>query len=157
MLLFHGAWYPLRHGPNCQLPGFAGDGVQYSSPLALRRALQNQLHDELQETASYFATRIGTGFRRIVIRTQRTRWGSCSPKGELSFNLAMAALPDHLRRYIVLHEVVHLVERDHSTRFWRRVESFRPECRNDRRELREYWALIWRNRVWQVLRTIRDD
>ena len=64
---------------------------------------------------------------RITVRNQRTRWGSCSSQGSLNFNCLLAQAPDQVRRYVVLHELCHLKEMNHSPAFWRLVASQMPD------------------------------
>lgn len=71
-------------------------------------------------------------YNRISIRDQRTRWGSCSSKGNINFNYKIALLPTHLADYIVVHELCHIGEMNHSSRFWGLVARTIPnylECR----------------------------
>ncbi len=74
----------------------------------------------------------------VTIKNHRTRWGSCSRIGSLNFNYRIALLPPELAEYIVVHEVCHLFEMNHSMRFWKRVEVFLPDYRKRRLQLREY-------------------
>ena len=76
--------------------------------------------------------------RRIQIRDQRTRWGSCSTHGTLSFNWRLVLAPLEVLDYVVVHELCHLREPNHSSRFWRLVESRRPGWRAQRRWLHEH-------------------
>jgi len=75
-------------------------------------------------------------FNRISIRNQSTRWGSCSRKGNLNFNYRIVQLPDPLAEYIVVHELCHLVEFNHSPIFWNLVAQTVPDYKERRRELR---------------------
>lgn len=72
----------------------------------------------------------------ITIRDQRTRWGSCSARGALSFNYRIVFLPERLADYIVVHELCHLRELNHGPRFWRLLESILPDSELRREELR---------------------
>ena len=76
-------------------------------------------------------------FNRIAIRNQRTRWGSCSKQKNLNFNYRIAWLPTHLADYIIVHELCHLQELNHSPNFWTLVSRAVPNHREVRRELRE--------------------
>jgi predicted metal-dependent hydrolase len=73
----------------------------------------------------------------ISLRNQRTRWGSCSPDGRISLNWRLVQMPDAVRDYVLLHELMHLRVRNHSRRFWREVERVCPHHADARRWLRE--------------------
>jgi predicted metal-dependent hydrolase len=82
------------------------------------------------------AERIGVTFERIRIGGQRTLWGSCSPRGTLSFNWRLVLAPLEVLDYVVVHEVCHLRVPNHSRRFWALVERQRPRWRDQREWLR---------------------
>jgi hypothetical protein len=84
------------------------------------------------------APELGVECRRIEIRDQRTRWGSCSSRGTLSFNWRLVLAPFEVLDYVVVHELCHLKEPNHSHRFWRLVESRRPGWRVQRDWLHEH-------------------
>ncbi len=77
-------------------------------------------------------------YNRISIRNQKSRWGSCSRKKNLNFNYKMAALPAHLSDYIVVHELCHLGELNHSKDFWALVEKVVPRWKEHKKELHSY-------------------
>ena len=83
-----------------------------------------------------FAPLYGVRVRAVSIRDQKSRWGSCSRRGTLSFNYRIALLPEHLAAYIVVHELCHLLEFNHSERFWSHVARVVPEHRIYRKTLR---------------------
>jgi hypothetical protein len=84
------------------------------------------------------AAELGVAVNRIQIRDQRTRWGSCSPAGNLSFNWRLVLAPFEVLDYVVVHEVCHLREANHSRRFWRLVETRRPQWREQKAWLNEH-------------------
>ena len=75
---------------------------------------------------------------RISIRNQKTRWGSCSKKGNLNFNYKIVHLPENLVNYLVAHELCHLAEMNHSRNFWAQVGRAVPDYKKLRRELRNF-------------------
>lgn len=86
------------------------------------------------------AERLGVSYQRIRIGDQRTLWGSCSPRGTLSFNWRLVLAPLEVLDYVVVHELCHLRVPNHSQSFWMLVEQRRPGWREPRAWLREYAA-----------------
>ncbi len=82
--------------------------------------------------------KIGLQFTKIRIGNQKSRWGSCAKNGTLSFNYKLIYLPENLREYIIVHEVCHLKELNHSSRFWRLVDDFFPSRKECRKNLKNY-------------------
>jgi len=80
----------------------------------------------------------GFRYRNVAVRNQRTRWGSCSRRGNLSFNWRLVILPADVGDYLICHELAHLEYLDHSSRFWRLVERMCPGFRQCERWLRKY-------------------
>ncbi len=76
-------------------------------------------------------------YNRISIRDQRTRWGSCSSKGNINFNYKIALLPPHLSDYIIVHELCHLGEMNHSQKFWDLVARTIPNHQELKGEIRK--------------------
>ena len=90
----------------------------------------------LPQRVAYYAPRVGVSVGRNTIRFQHTLWGSCSAAGNLSFNAVLAALDDDLIDYVVVHELCHRRQMNHSPRFWACVERFCPDWRSRRERLK---------------------
>lgn len=96
----------------------------------------------VHERVSYWSNLIGVVPGRIAIRAQRSRWGSCSTKGNLNFNYRIVFLPPELVDYIIVHELCHLHEFNHSERFWARVGVHVPTYELHKQALRAYTTQI---------------
>ena len=83
--------------------------------------------DYIPERVAYFAPIVGVSYGRITIRNQKTRWGSCSAKGNLNFNCYLMLAPGEVIDYVVVHELCHRKEMNHSRAFWSEVEKVLPE------------------------------
>ncbi|MDE7178557.1 MAG: M48 family metallopeptidase [Lachnospiraceae bacterium] len=94
--------------------------------------------DYFPKRAAYFAPITGGNYQRITIRDQKTRWGSCSAKGTLSFNWRLMLAPPAVLDYVVVHELCHLTHMNHSKAFWALVESACPDYRAHRKWLKEH-------------------
>ncbi len=104
---------------------------------------KKRAHALAVERLRHFNSFYGFSYERISIRNQKTRWGSCSKKGNLNFNYRIALLPPHLADYIIVHELCHLGAFDHSRKFWNMVARTIPAHRELRRELRAYATQIF--------------
>jgi predicted metal-dependent hydrolase len=78
----------------------------------------------------------------VSVRNQRSRWGSCSARGTVSLNWRLVRTPDNVRDYIILHELAHLREMNHSDRFWARVAETCPGWREAERWLKRHGSLV---------------
>jgi predicted metal-dependent hydrolase len=121
----------IRLGPISTVAGADGD-VRKPLQTAMRAAAQRTLPGELLEIAAAH----GLTVRRVTIRDQRSRWGSCSRTGAIALNYRLIQMPPGVRRYILVHELAHLVHPNHSRRFWRFVESLDPAYRESERWLK---------------------
>lgn len=91
----------------------------------------------ISKRADYFADQLGVTYNAITIRDQKTRWGSCSSKGNLSFNWRLILAPPKVLDYVVVHELCHRREMNHSPRFWALVESVMPDYKQHRKWLKD--------------------
>lgn len=81
----------------------------------------------IPEKVKHYAEIMNVQYGRITIRNQKTRWGSCSEKGNLNFNCLLMLAPDKVVDYVVVHELCHLIEMNHSKAFWQQVEGVMPD------------------------------
>lgn len=102
------------------------------------RNFTEKLRPVLMHRVALYAACMGVTYGKITIRNQKTRWGSCSAAGNLNFNWRLALLPEDLMNYVIVHELAHRLEMNHSARFWTQVENILPDWRERRRRLREY-------------------
>lgn len=90
----------------------------------------------------HFAARIGVTYGRITLRCQKTRWGSCSAAGNLNFNVLLMLAPPEVLDYVVIHELCHRLEMNHSARFWDLVSRYDPDQRLHRAWLKEHGSTL---------------
>lgn len=105
-------------------------------------ALKKQALELAESRCAYFARHYGLTYKKISIRAQKSRWGSCSTVGNLSFNYKIAIIPRHLADYIVVHEICHRAHMNHSKKFWDLVAQTMPDHRQMRKELRRMHVVV---------------
>lgn len=96
----------------------------------------------VSEALNRWSTIMGLEFKHIRISSARTRWGSCSHQNTISINWRLSLLPLDLLEYVVIHELAHIKEKNHSARFWRLVEQYCPNWRQKRLELKKYGSIL---------------
>ena len=99
--------------------------------------LREQARKLVTERVRYYAPIVGVTYGQIAIRAQHTRWGSCSSKGNLNFNCLLALVPPEVLDYVVVHELCHRNEMNHSFQFWKEVERVIPYYKSCKKWLRE--------------------
>jgi len=132
-LLAHSAWI-IKHLANFKtrpVPLLAGPGRR-ADYLAKKETARRLVNDRLE----YFNKFYNLKYKKISIRNQATRWGSCSRRGNLSFNYRLVDLAPAVADYIIVHELCHLREFNHSSRFWQLVAQTLPDYQELRRGLR---------------------
>lgn len=107
----------------------------------LTREQLNDLADKAAEyipkRAEYFSKIMDVSYGRITIRCQKTKWGSCSSKGNLNFNCLMMLMPADVTDYLIVHELCHRKEMNHSAKFWAEVEKVLPDYKTQEKWLKE--------------------
>ena len=99
-------------------------------------SLKQHTKELLDTKLPHFAKLYGVVYKQVAIRDQKSRWGSCSARGNLNFNYKLALLPPQLADYIIIHELCHLREMNHSAKFWKLVVEACPRYKEYRKELR---------------------
>ena len=98
----------------------------------------------IPERVRYYAEKLNVTYGRITIRNQKTRWGSCSAKGNLNFNCLLMLAPPEVLDYVVVHELCHRMEMNHSKRFWSLVGTVLPDYRKQEKWLKGEGAVLLR-------------
>ena len=109
------------------------------------KTLAEQALKLIPQRVEYFARQVGVDYGRITIRNQKTRWGSCSGKGNLNFNCLLMLTPPEILDYVVVHELCHRKEMNHSPAFYAVVASVMPEYKIYEKWLRDNGKTLWQN------------
>lgn len=100
---------------------------QSSVKQVLKNFYRSRAREYLTDRIDYYAERMGVEYKKLELRNQRTRWGSCSTGGTISLNWRIVMAPSEVIDYLVIHELAHLSEQNHNAEFWQRVEDYDPE------------------------------
>jgi predicted metal-dependent hydrolase len=148
-ILFRGESVRLERGANGEagLVRFGTETVTVPEAAhdlrpAVERHLRQLATRELPPRVLELATPHQLPVRRITVRNQRSRWGSCSRRGTISLNWRLVQTPVSVRDYLVLHELAHLREMNHSRRFWNEVARLCPDYRQAEQWLKRHAALL---------------
>jgi hypothetical protein len=106
------------------------------------RALKGRALEHFGARVAHYAAQLDLPAPPLGLSTARTRWGSCSHASGIRINWRLIHMPPHIGDYVVAHEVAHLLEMNHSPRFWRVVERLHPDWRTTRNELRTHAASL---------------
>lgn len=112
-------------------------------PRRVRDHLRQLAARELAARARGYAARIDKRIARITVRDTKSRWGSCSARGALSFSWRLIMAPDHVIDYVCAHEVAHLIEMNHGPRFWRLLHTLIPDTATPRAWLKRHRARLF--------------
>jgi len=149
-ILFRGQFAKIEIAENRNAVCFADEIIpvaDFASDLrpAIERHLRKLAAKELPPRVLEFAARHELRVARISIRNQRTRWGSCSPRGAISLNWRLIQTPAFVSDYIILHELMHLRQMNHSPQFWREVASVCPDFEIAKRWLKQNAGFLREN------------
>ncbi len=110
---------------------------------ALEKLLRTLTRERMELLVQQQCSQYGFYVAAITVTSAKKRWASCSSKNRLSFSFHTAFLPDDLAEYIVLHELCHTIEMNHSKRFWNEVQMRMPDYKKRRAQLKKYrWAML---------------
>lgn len=127
-------------GTDKRIPGT--EAAERRSERIETKCLYTKAKETITKRVSYFARLMGVSYRNITIREQKTRWGSCSSEKNLNFNWKLILAPPEVLNYVVIHELCHLKEMNHSKAFWDEVEKVMPEYETYKLWLKENgWRL----------------
>ncbi|MCA8867841.1 MAG: M48 family metallopeptidase [Rhodobacteraceae bacterium] len=119
-------------------------GPPEAIPAKLRAFLKVEARTQLAAAADRYAGLLGRRIARISLRDTKSRWGSCTPEGNLMFSWRLIMAPPEVLQYVAAHEVAHLVEMNHSAAFWAVVARLKPGFEADRRWLKKHGAELHR-------------
>lgn len=122
-----------------------------SSISYLRKSLSDALRTAIETIAIDFCQQLDCKYKTLAIRNQRTKWASCSGGDTLNFNLRCTFLPLSHLRYLIAHEVAHLVEPRHNSNLWRLVRMLDGEYESRKSELQGFWYTLHHNHQWKRL------
>ena len=110
----------------------------------LEKWYRSRAKENIESRVGMFAAQIGETPNKVTIKAQKTRWGSCSSLRNVNFNWKLIMMPQEIIDYVVVHELCHLKEMNHSADFWNRVEEIMPDYRNRRKWLKNNaWKVEW--------------
>ena len=138
--MFRGRFVTLTVDQPAGVVDYADRRVPLDGSLSLRTLVEDDLRSvaraELVPRLYELAAQNGLDVSRVSIRNQRSRWGSCARTGQIALNFRLVQMPEQVRDYVLVHELMHLRQQNHSRRFWRLVEAVCPAFREAERWLR---------------------
>lgn len=143
-VLFHGEWQPFSfRSPSKTRPGYGvftlGESLTLTLPIdledygpAIEEALENEALRQIPPLMERLARLMNLNYNRLTLRSQKSKWGSCSQKKNISINSKIIHAPLWVQEYLLIHELSHLKEMNHSVKFWTIVSSWCPRYREAR-------------------------
>ena len=120
---------------------FVNDTFRKSTDKLLQERTDDELKELIHIYIKYFGEKIKISPKKIYFRKMKSKWGSCTSKKNLTFNTQMRYLPDDLIKYVVLHEITHIIERKHNRRFWKIISKWFSDYEIKEKDLFIYWFL----------------
>lgn len=117
-------------------PGLSPKKRQKEIKDVIHRWYRNNIKEELTRRVNMYAEQMGLTYNTIYVKDVSSHWGSCSIRRNLNFNYRLAMLPVELADYVIIHELCHLREMNHSAAFWSEVEKYLPDYREKRQRLK---------------------
>ena len=112
------------------------DGIEFTTKEEFRKYLRKKAKTYLPKRLEEIAQQFGYKYNKVALKFMKSRWGSCSFKNNINLNISLITLENELIDYVLLHELVHTVEKNHSEAFWARVLTHMPDARVRRRALK---------------------
>ena len=131
------AWIIKTYLKQSQIQPVSATAEKSSQTLALEKRYRDAATDYIPKRVEYYHQFTGGKYQKITIRDQKTRWGSCSSCGTLSFSFRLMMAPPRVLDYVVVHELCHLTYMNHSKEFWNMVENILPDYKEHRKWLKE--------------------
>jgi hypothetical protein len=142
--LYLGKRYPLKYVDHQRQPLVLKEGFLLDKKWVVRAEeaftawYKRQARSEIEERLDRTASQLGLRYKKLRISSARTRWGSCSSRGTLSFTWRLVMAPPEIVQYVIVHELVHLQAPNHSPQFWARVRQIMPDFAQHRRWLTQH-------------------
>ena len=127
--------YPLKleEGAFISFEGLTAEEIRHNFEVWYRL----RLREIIQREFPAWCKKIGAAPRRVSLKNAKTLWGSCSSSGGVTFNIRLALVPPPLAEYVMIHELCHMAEMNHSPKFWARVAQYCPDYAARRKELKK--------------------
>ena len=116
--------------------------VQKAVREGIVKALRKEAKTYLPERVNFLAKKYGFKYNNLFIKNLRSRWGSCSSKNNINLNLYLMRLPDNLIDYVILHELIHTVEKNHGKNFWAKLDAITGNAKSLSKEVKKY-STVW--------------
>lgn len=139
--LLFGEWVPLHIDATTRCEGLCDSRLMLRKKERLKKVIREMLESKLSALCERKAEEMGARYQKVSIRKTRHRWGSCSADSKLSFSLMLATAPEHVIEYLVVHELSHVLHKNHGRRFWEMVARYKPDYEEQETWIKQYHPL----------------